>query len=195
MSEGAGGEGAGADALSILPCLSGALVSVWAGKVLASGIRRPEMSTALVSIVAVVIGATAARVRRAWHGGASTGANLKKRRPFSGSQSLGSALMGVFFASIGATAGSLDALRLAPGLLAFVFLQIAVHTVGECSWRECKPSPPCDLFCTHAIGLASSPQCAWAWVQRHGCPCPPSLSAAMRTWEARRPRQRWPQPG
>lgn len=106
---------------SLAMALAAAAVACALGDRIAAAVGFASSGLAWMALVASALGATGAACAQRWLGG--------RRTAFAGAEALGGVLMGVFFATIGASAGSLEALAGSGWLLAFILLQLGVHLV------------------------------------------------------------------
>lgn len=106
-----------AESLSL--CLAAAALACCLGNSLATAAGIGSCALAIMALLASLIATASARLAAAVGGGGGTGAS-----PFRGAERLGGALMMLFFATIGTSAGSLQALRGCGWLLVFIVLQL-----------------------------------------------------------------------
>ena len=104
---------------SIANSLAAATMACAAAQVLAHTFAADTWTLAIVAVIATVTGALTSLLVKQQKRAA--------QNPFRGSQALGGALMLLFFATIGASAGELSALQSAPWLLAFITVQLLLH--------------------------------------------------------------------
>lgn len=102
--------------------LPAAALAVWAGDALAGSVGFEGGNLALMAVAATAIAAAASAFASKWQidGGHSTS-------PFTGSSTQGAALLLPFFATIGAAAGSLDAVSNIGWLFCLIAVQLITH--------------------------------------------------------------------
>ena len=113
--------------------IAAAALACTLGTQLAAAAGMPSLGLALMSVLAsalAVLGSRlAARLRSSKHSSSSGGSGQASQAappaaPFAGAEALGGALMMLFFATIGAAAGSLQALQGCGWLVLFILLQL-----------------------------------------------------------------------
>lgn len=124
---------------SVAAALAAAVAACWSGSRLAEAAGMPDASLAAMALVASLIASCGGAASKRW---AAPG---RHEAPFAGAESLGSTLMLLFFATIGAGAGSLSALRSTGWLTGFILILLVVHLtfalvggrlVAGCSMRS-----------------------------------------------------------
>ena len=128
-------------AAGIISCGLGSALSTWSG--FQSG------GLAFTALIATAIATLAGFLRRRFLSSSSSSSSSVS--PFTGSEALGSALMMLFFATIGAVAGSLSALRGSGWLLIFIAIQLSIQLgVSLFLGRLCRIPMPIILIAANA---------------------------------------------
>ncbi|PSC71603.1 hypothetical protein C2E20_5130 [Micractinium conductrix] len=104
--------------------LAAAALACWLGNSLAATAGFASCGMAVMALLASAFGMLASRLLGR---GGSSSSSEAPAAPFAGAEAMGGAFMMLFFATIGASAGSLQALKGAGWLAAFILLQLSVH--------------------------------------------------------------------
>ncbi|KAL4457787.1 hypothetical protein ABPG75_012652 [Micractinium tetrahymenae] len=107
---------------SVSLSLAAAALACCLGNSMAAAAGIGSCALAVMALLASFIATAASRLAAALGGGRSAGAS-----PFRGAECLGGAAMMLFFATIGASAGSLQVLGGCGWLLVFIMLQLSIH--------------------------------------------------------------------
>jgi hypothetical protein len=110
---------------SVALTLAAAALACWLGSSLAAAVGAPSCGLAMMALLASAFATLGSKLlaRRSAHASGSASGSTPAA-PFAGAEAVGGALMMLFFATIGASAGSLQALRGAGWLVLFILIQL-----------------------------------------------------------------------
>lgn len=155
-SSGSGGEAggnsgprppAGVTAESLALSIAAAALACTLGNRLATAAGAASLGLALMALLASAFAMAGTQLAARLGGRASSSGGTSstvRPAPFAGAEALGGALMMVFFATIGAAAGSLQALHGCGWLALFILVQLrcAMHSAEDVVPAGCQPHQP-----------------------------------------------------